>query len=156
MPVQTSYSINMPRAKQGLIAWDFGTADLTTVIAQGVIPFGNAVIKGNAERTGIVGSADILGFAACSILNIYQIDNNVEAYGPTEPVALVRSGYIWIKNEGAAAILPDTGAYVNATGKLVNSAAAGAVAVPGSRIEKGGAVGQFCLVRVQTAIPAAA
>lgn len=156
MPVQTSYTRNMPRAKQGLIAWDFGTADLTSVAAQGVIPFGAAVVKGSAERTGIVGSADILGFAACSILNVYQIDNNAEAFGPTEMVPVMREGYIWIKNEGTAAILEGDDVYVNATGKLVNSAAAGAVVVTGSRVEKGGPIGEFILIRVKTGIPSVA
>lgn len=155
MPVQTSYTKDQRRGLPGLVAWDFGTADITSVLAEGVIPFGNAVKPGSKARTGVVAtSGDTIGFAVRSILNIYAIDNAVDAYGPTEPVGVLRSGYIWLKNEGAGAIADNSALYVNATGKVVNSAAAGAAVVPGSSIEIGGAVGDVVLVRVQSKVPA--
>lgn len=155
MPVQLTYTKRMRRAKVGLVAWDFGSADLTSVVAQAVIPFGNAVVKGTAERTGIVGSDDILGFAVTSMLSQYAINNFVDAYGPTEMVAVLRSGYIWVQNKGTVALVAGDPVYVNATGQVVNAAAAGAVMVPGSVIEKGAAIDDFVLLRVQTGIPAA-
>lgn len=156
MPVQLTYSRTGKKGLPGLVAWDFGTADITSVIAEATIPFGDAVIKGTGSRSGIVGSANILGFAVRSILSVNAINTNTDAYGATEVVGVLREGYIWVVNQGSGAIAEGSQVYVNATGKVVNSAASGAVAVPGARVEHGGAVGDSVLIRVQTSIPAPA
>lgn len=153
MPVQTSYGKNMAKGLPGLVAWDFGPADITSVIAESELNFGRSVVQGTKARTGKQGATDSLGFAVRSILNVYAIDNNKDAYGPTEAAAILRSGYIWVKNEGGNALADGSAAYVNATGQVVDSAAAGAVAIPGTRVEIGGAIGAVVLLRVQTGIP---
>lgn len=160
MPVQTSYTRNGKKGLPGLIGWDFGTADLTSVLVEAVLPFGYAVVQGTKARTGIPGNTNVIGFACRSILSVYAINNGYtnpndpEAYGTTEMAAVMREGYIWAVNNGGAAIADGSAVYVNATGQVVNSAAAGAVAVPGCRVEIGGAVGAMVFLRVQTAIPA--
>lgn len=156
MPVQLTYSRTGKKGLPGLVAWDFGPADITSVIAEGTIPFGNAVIKGTATRSGIVGSTAVLGFAVRSILSVNAINTNTDAFGATEVVAVMREGYMWVLNEGTGAIAEGTQVYVNATGKVVNSAASGAVAVPGTRVEQPAAVGEVALIRIQTSIPAPA
>lgn len=161
MSVQTSYNKTMRRAVNGLVAWDFGPADITSVHAEGVVNFGAGVIKGAGERSGIQGSANLLGFAVRSILNQYAINNSfpgpaVEAYGPTETVAVLRSGYIWLTNKGTGAVTPDGPAHVNAAGLFVDAASAGAIELENTRIERGGAPGEVCLVRVGVNLTAAA
>lgn len=163
MPVQTSYTRNGKKGLPGLIGWDFGTADLTSVLVEtDPLPFGYAVVQGTKARTGKVGNTNVIGFACRSILSVYAINNGYtnpsepEAYGPTEMAAIMREGYIWAVNNGGAAVADGSQVYANATGQVVNSAAAGAVAVPGCRVEIGGAVGAAIFLRVQTAIPAPA
>ncbi len=162
MPVQTSYTRNGKKGLPGLIGWDFGTADLTSVLVETVLPFGYAVVQGTKARTGKPGNTNVIGFAARSILSVYAINNGYtnpaepEAYGLTEMAAVMREGYIWAVNNGGAALADGSAVYVNAAGQVVNSAAAGAVAVPGCRVEVGGAVGAMVFLRIQTAIPAAA
>lgn len=156
MPVQTVYTKRMKQGLPGLVGWDFGSADITSVVAEGTIPFGNAVIQGTKARTGIVGSANVLGFAVRSLMSINAINTFTDAYGDDEVVGVLRTGYIWSVNNGSGAIADGSQVYVNATGQVVNSAAAGAVAVPGSRVETGGAVGALVFLRIQTAIPAPA
>lgn len=156
MPVQLTYNRTGKKGLPGLVAWDFGPADITTVIAEASIPFGNAVVKGAATRSGVVGSANILGFAVRSILSVNAINTNTDAFGATEVVAVMREGYMWVLNEGSGAIAEGTQVYVNAAGKVVNSAASGAVAVPGTRVEQPAAVGEVALIRIQTSIPAPA
>lgn len=162
MPVQTSYTRNGKKGLPGLIGWDFGTADLTSVLVEAVLPFGYAVVRGTKARTGIPGNTNVIGFACRSILSVYAIDNGYtnpsqpEAYGTTEMAAIMREGYIWAVNNGGAVVADGSQVYVNATGQVVNSAAAGAVAVPGCRVEIGGAVGAAIFLRVQTGIPVAA
>lgn len=156
MPVQTSYTRNGKKGLPGLIGWDFGTADLTSVLAEAVLPFGDAVVEGTKARTGIPGNTNVIGFTTRSILSVYAINNAVDANGPTEMAAIMREGYLWSINNGSGAIADGSQVYVNAAGKVVNSAAAGAVAVPGCRVESGGAVGATIFLRVQTAIPAPA
>lgn len=155
MPAQTVYTKRMKQGLPGLVGWDFGTADLTSVIAEGVLPFGDAVVQGTKARTGVVGNVNVIGFTTRSLMSVYAINNFVDAHGPTESVAIMREGYIWSVNNGGAAIADGSQVYVNATGKVVNSAAAGAVAVPGCRVELGGAVGALVFLRIQTAIPTA-
>jgi hypothetical protein len=148
MGVQTTYTKRMKKGTPGLILWDFGTADLTSAIAEGVIPFGYAVVQGSKARTAIVGNVKVIGFATRSLMSIYSINNFVDAFGPQETVPVMREGYVWCVNEGGAAVGDGTQVYADATGKVVNSAAAGALAVPGCRFEIGGAVGALVLVRV--------
>lgn len=149
MPVQTTYTKNIKKSLPGVIAWDFGTADLVSAVAEGVIPFGVAVIQGTKARTALAGGAAIIGFATRSILSQYAIINNSDVYGPTEMVSILRDGYIWVLNSGAAAVADGSQLYVDPTGKVVSSATVGAVAVPGSRVEVGGAVGALVLIRVK-------
>jgi len=149
MPVQTVYTKNIKKSLPGVIAWDFGTADLVSAVAEGVVPFGYAVIQGTKARTGVVGAVKVVGFATRSILSQYAIINNTDAYGLTEMISILREGYLWVVNGGGAAIADGSQLYVDPTGKVVNSAAAGAVAVPGSRVETGGAVGALMLIRVK-------
>lgn len=150
MPAQTTYSKNIKKAVPGLIGWDFGTADLTSVLAEGVIPFGYAVVQGTKARTAVVGNTKVIGFATRSILSQYAIINQVDSYGATEMVAVIREGYVWAINGGSGAVADGSDVYVNAAGAVVNSAAAGAALVPNSRVEIGGAVGALVLLRVKT------
>lgn len=150
MPVQTTYTKNIKKAVPGLIGWDFGTADLTSVLAEAVLPFGDAVVQGTKARTGIPGNVKVIGFTTRSILSVYAINNNVDAHGATEMASIIREGYVWSVNNGSGAIADGSDVYVNATGKVVNSAAAGAALVPNSRVEIGGAVGALVLLRVKT------
>lgn len=158
MPVQLTYSRTGKKGLPGLVAWDFGPADITTVIAEGVIPFGNGVVKGTGSRSGIVGNAagTVLGLAVRSILSVNAINTNADAFGATEVVAIMREGYMWVLNEGTAALAEGSTVYLDAAGKVVNSAAAGAVALTGSRVEQPAAVGEVALIRIQTSIPAPA
>lgn len=153
MPVQTSYAKTMRRSVNGVVAWDFGPADITSVHAEGIINFGAGVVKGAASRSGLQGSTDLQGFAVRSILSQYAINASfpgppVEAYGVTETVAVLRSGYIWLTNKGTAAVEEGDRAYINAAGLFVDAATAGAIELVNSRIELGGAPGEVCLVRV--------
>lgn len=156
MPVQTSYTKRMKPAVAGLIGWDFGTADLTSVLVETALPFGNFAVQGTKARTAVPGNTNVIGVATRSLLSVYAINNAVDAHGPTEMAPIMREGYVWSPNAGGAALADGGAVYANATGQLVNSAAAGALLVPGCRVEIGGAVGAMCLLRIQTAIPAGA
>jgi hypothetical protein len=156
MAVQLTYTKNMPKALPGLIGWDFGTADLTSMLAEGVLPYGNAVKKGSKARTAVVGNTGVLGFVARSLMSIYAIDNNVDAHGPKEMAAIMREGYLWTTNKSATGVVDNAAVYVNASGELVNTGDAGAALVPGCSIEIGGAAGAMVLIRIQTTIPAPA
>lgn len=148
MPVQTVYTKTMKKGTPGLILWDFGTADLTSAIAEGVIPFGYAVIQGSKARTAIVGNVKVIGFATRSLMSVYAINNFVDSFGPQEPVPVMRSGYFWGINAGLAAVADGSAVYANAAGAVCDSTAAGALVVPGCRFEIGGAIGALVLVRV--------
>lgn len=161
MTVQTTYTKRIRKALNGEVAWDFGTADITSAASEGVTPFGVAVIKGTNAGQVKPGNASILGWTVRSLLNQYAINNSfpgpaVEAYGDKETVAVMREGYIWLTNKGGAALTEGLAAYANAAGELVNSAAAGAALVPGTRVEIGGAVGEPVLIRAQANITAPA
>lgn len=153
MTVQTAYTKTMRRGLNGQVAWDFADADIVSGNAEAVVNFGAAVIKGVAGRSVIQGSVKVLGFAVRSILNQHAINNSfpgpaVEAYGTTETVGYLRQGYVWITNKGAAAILEGENVRISAAGLLVEAAAVGAVELATCRVEKGGAVGEVCLIRV--------
>lgn len=163
MPVQTTYTKRMRKGVNGLIAWDFGPADITSANAEGQVGFGTAISKGTAAHSAKSGGATtgvLLGIAVRSLTAQYAINNSfpgpaVEQYGDKETVGILREGYIWITNTGTAAVVEGEGAFfVPATGALVHAAAAGAVQLIGSRIEIGAAAGDVALVRIQTQIPA--
>jgi len=150
MSAQTAYTKNIRKAVKGQAAWDFGTADITTVIAEAVIPFGHAVIKGAADGSGIVGDTLVLGFAVRSLINENSVENRVNSFAQGEATAIMREGYIYIQNDSpATAIAEGEDVFVDPTGAVVASGDAGAVKVTGCRVEESAAAGSIARIRVQ-------
>ncbi len=151
MTVQTSYTKNIRQAINGQVAWDFGTADITSHDAEATVPFGASVIKGTASRSVIVGNTTtlVLGIATRSLINEESVTQNTQEYATTETVSVLRSGYIFLDNNSpATALVEGDQAFFNAVGLLVDTGDAGAVALVGSRIEQGGAAGEIILMRL--------
>lgn len=152
MTVQTSYVKNIRQAINGQVAWDFGTADITSHEAEATIPFGAVVIKGTETNSVKVGNTTDIqkGFAVRSLINENSVEQGSTSYAQFESVAVLREGYIFLTNNSAATTLAeDEDVYISAAGLLVAQADAGSVKLVGSSIEQGAAVGALALVRVQ-------
>lgn len=152
MVVQTTYTKEIRQAINGQIAWDFGTADITSHEAEATIPFGAAVLKGTATNSVKVGNTTdtVKGIATRSLINENAVEKGLTSYAEFESVSVLREGYIYLTNNSAAtALAEDEDVYFDAAGLLVASGDSGAVKLIGSRIEQGAAVGALALVRVQ-------
>lgn len=151
MSAQTSYKKTMEKSVPGVVAWDFGTTDTTTITATAEVVFGTAVTKAGAN-----GKTDVLGFAIRDLMSHNAIENNVTAYGAKESIGLLREGYMFVRNDSSATKI-DTYAdvYINATGKVVASGDTGAVLLQGCRVEDGAAAGGVMLIRVHVNNPQA-
>lgn len=155
MTVQLSYTKTMRPALNGQVAWDFGTADISSAnVAAASIGFGVAAVKGAGSRTVIAGNVGVLGWTVRSLMSQHSINNAVEAYGEKETAAIIREGYVFVLNSSPTAVVEGAAVYVNAAGLLVNTGDVGSAIVPGCRVERGAASGAMCLLRVQTSIPA--
>lgn len=152
MTVQTTYTKNIRQAISGQVAYDFGTADITSHNAEAEIFFGNSVIKGAADNSVIVGNTTdlVLGFAVRSLLNDSALVTGSTSYIATETVPVMREGYIFVTNDSPATTLVEgEDVFLNAAGLLVATGDGGAVQLVGSRIEQGAAATGICLLRVQ-------
>lgn len=144
MVAQTSYTKEMRVSVPGVIAWDFGTADTTSLTSTGVVPFGTAV-----TTAGVVGNVNVKGFAIRDLMSRNAIETDETEYGATETIGLMREGYLYVRNDSpATALATDENVFINATGQVVATGDAGAVALQGCSIELGGAAGAVILIRV--------
>lgn len=152
MPAQTAYTKELREAINGMIAWDFGTADITSANADAVVPFGVAVIKGSTDGSVIVGrTTDLVkGISVRSLINENAVEQGAVSNAKFETVAILRAGYIWMTNKSAAtAVAEDDDVFLNAVGELTDASEGGAVKLVGSRVEIGAAAGALALVRIQ-------
>lgn len=152
MVAQTSYTKELRVAINGMVAWDFGTADITSANADAVVPFGVAVVKGSTAGSVIAGrTADLVkGIAVRSLINENAVENGTVSFAKFETVAILREGYIWMTNKSAAtAVAEDDDVFLNPTGELTDSGEVGAIKLVGSRVEQGAAAGALALVRIQ-------
>lgn len=151
MVAQTSYTKEMAPSVPGVIAWDFGTADTTSLTATGVVPFGVAVTK-----AGVPGKVDVKGFAIRDLMSRNAIETNKTEYGATETIGLVREGYLYVRNDSPSTTLAaDESVFIDADGKVVATGDTGAVELKGCSIELGGAAGKVILIRVHINRPQA-
>lgn len=152
MVVQTTYTKNIRQAINGQVAWDFGTADITSHEAEETILFGTSVLKGTEVNSVKIGNtADtVKGIAVRSLINENSVNQGAVSYAEFESVAVLREGYIYLTNNSAATTLAeDEDVFFDAAGLLVATGDTGAVKLVGSRIEQGAAVGGLALVRIQ-------
>lgn len=159
MVAQTTYTKNIRQAIAGQVAYDFGTADITSHnVVESVIPFGVAVQRGLAANdnsvriggTNVLTDATVIGFTVRSLLQQNAVNNNLTSYAVTETAGVIRKGYIFVTNTGTAAIAEGEAIRINnATGAVTGDAAGGAIiALTDVFAEQDAAAGAICLIRI--------
>jgi len=106
----------------GRIAEHHPAEYITTKIAEGVIPFGRAVVKGTGDNDAVLPSAadDVLLGVAGFSTEAGDIDN--EQYSDNDPVAVVETGIVVVYVEEAVSIGdPVRIRHAAATGKVPGS-----------------------------------
>lgn len=150
MSAQTSYSQNAPAGLPGLVAHDFGQADIISRLAEGDIEFGRVVSRGTDPDNQVVpgnGVTTVMGLSVRDLAR--EVDNNGDSLYVDESVAAVmKKGYMWVTVLDAGA--PDDALYfVNATGEIgVGAPGAGQTALTGVNLETTVGAGELAIVRV--------
>ncbi|WP_434706670.1 hypothetical protein J3Q07_16435 [Pseudomonas sp. D4-18] len=139
---------------------DLSMADITTAVADVVIPFARAVVVGSAAKRGKLPVADAALFLGISVrkpvgvsgsyMTAQGVDNGnlVGGYRIGEEVSLVSHGRIWVKTLAGATV----GGKVYAlptTGELTNAATAGNHELVGCSFLTAAAAGELALVQVK-------
>jgi hypothetical protein len=96
--MQTSVSMNMPRARAGQLAHAFKSEDIRTMLAEGAVPFGHGVVEGTATRQGKVPSADtqvFAGFAALTQALESRTGSSAPGYADDEALNVCNWGAVW-------------------------------------------------------------
>lgn len=162
MTVQTTYTKNIRPAIAGMIAYDFGTADVTSHNVIGTIPFGVAVKRGpvgandndntiklGTATTDELSATNVVGFTVRSLLQQNAVNNNLTSYAVGETAAVMREGYIFVTNSGATAIVEGETIGVNpVTGAVEKNTTASTIVLSNCIAQQDAAAGAILLIRV--------
>lgn len=146
MTVQTVYTNNIAVALPGLVAYDFGQADIVDfrVTETNGIPFGRAVVRATDDQSIELGNGtSVIGIVARGTTSRQAVDNNEAEWGDDTSAPVVRQGYIWVTNVGTAVTEGATAAF-DADGQLDASG----TATPNITIETDAAQNALCRLRV--------
>ena len=150
MSAQTSYGLSQANALAGLL-YSTEKGDRITRAAEGAadIPFGYAVSRGtNADTQAVAGGTSFLGITIRSLDQEGSAQTGDLAYRPTQAMAVMRAGYIWVA-VAAGCVPGDVAKYVTATGAIDSGApVVGEAAIPGGTFETTATAGTLALLRI--------
>lgn len=102
---QTTYNSDMPKARAGMIAYPMRPASVQTYAAEGVVPFGYAVVKGTTKDQAKVPTVvgDVLyGFAQMTLAINETAASGSAAYATKMAMNVLKFGEIWVPYSGSA------------------------------------------------------
>jgi len=133
----------------GLIAHDFGQADIVSRQAEGAIEFGRVVSRGTDPDNQVVpgGDATAWGLSVRDVAHEVRADGDA-IYDDKDTAAIMRKGYLWV-TVADAGVPGDALNYVDATGAIgVGTPEAGETALPEATLETTVGAGELAVIRV--------
>jgi hypothetical protein len=125
----------MAHGLPGLIAYDFGQADIISRLAEGSIEFGRVVSRGTDPDNQVVpGGSSPFGITVRDVAR--EVNSSGDAvYDDEDVAAVMKRGPIWIKSADAG-VPGDRLNYNTTTGAIgVGAPGAGEKSIPGARLE---------------------
>ncbi|SEP57607.1 hypothetical protein SAMN03159444_00100 [Pseudomonas sp. NFACC02] len=143
---------------------DLSMADVTTGVADVVIPFGRAVVSGSAAKRDALPGAGAGFFLGISVTKTVGVSSSYVtgqgqgsvnlpgSYRVGEETSRVSHGRVWVKTLGGATVGQQVYA-LPTTGELTNAATAGNHLLPGCTFLTAAAAGELALMQVKAINP---